>query len=134
MCVKEREMGCRRHKQNAVFVVFMFSPGTQSLMILLYRQYDYSHHSSAQWKPWEALLCLSEPITFMAGKTECRQFKVGFMLGFALGWRDDDACLIYKRQEKKAPISCLIHVPIILYRLSCDTCTRGDFTFYVLLL
>lgn len=28
-------------------------------MISLYGQRDYSHHSSAQWKPWEALCCLS---------------------------------------------------------------------------
>lgn len=50
-------------------------------MMSLHRQHDYTHHSSAQWKPWEALRCLSEPIMFVEGISECRRLKVGLMFG-----------------------------------------------------
>lgn len=36
----------------------LFSSLGESLMISLHRQHYYLHHSSAQWKPWEALCCL----------------------------------------------------------------------------
>lgn len=61
---------------------FLFSSQGESLMISLYRLHDYSHHSSAQWKPWEALCCLREPITFIA--VQYSQFKLGLMLAFGI--------------------------------------------------
>lgn len=53
-----------QQEQNAAVAVvyILLAPRGESLMISVYRQCDYPHHSSAQWKPWETLCCFPEPI------------------------------------------------------------------------
>lgn len=111
--VKEREMGqeptptkCCRRCCCCFYVFLVFSRG-ESLMISLYRQHDYSHHSSAQWKPWDALRCLPNPSQWWQA-TECTQFEVGLTSGFGTRikwwWCTFDSWMI--TQHRQTPGSC----------------------------
>lgn len=141
-CKRETHMSARTVADtNKMLLVllscsgFLFFSQGESLMISLYRLHDYSHHSSAQWKLWEALCCLREPITFIAGNRV--QFigwwnKDGVMMMHVWFSNDHTRQLVapadWLNQENK---SFLIHWHISLHHLNCHICcTCSHFLFF----
>lgn len=105
---------------------FLSSPQRESVMIRLYRQPDYLHHSSAQWKPWELLACL--PKTHHIHGRENRVMAVQKWLHVVFSHKGGMMMmmhfyiLIISQDEKVHTSCCWLLSNISLYPLNCLIC------------